>query len=146
MKRREKRQPESENQWVSTMCELLKGGVAAGLAAILTLLLCAVMVSAGLLREQWMDGAVLACCVAGAWLGGLLAVGRIGRRTLLVGLAVGGILFLLLLTAGLLAFEVGFDQARSVSALMWDSGFDCIRTVQDYGGNDRVVMGRKTAK
>ena len=47
---------------------------------------------------------------------------------------------------GLLAFEVGFDQARSVSALMWDSGFDCIRTVQDYGGNDRVVLGRKTAK
>ena len=29
MKRREKRRPESENQWVNAMCELLKGGVAA---------------------------------------------------------------------------------------------------------------------
>ena len=105
MKRRERRQPETENQWVSAMCELLKGGVAAGLVAILTLLLCAVMVSAGLLRERWMEGAVLACCVAGALMGGLFSVRKIGSRTLLVGLSVGGILFLLLLTAGLLAFE-----------------------------------------
>lgn len=52
MKRREKRRPESENQWVNAMCELLKGGVAAGLVSILTLLLCAVMVSAGVLRER----------------------------------------------------------------------------------------------
>ena len=105
MKRREKRRPESENQWVNTMCELLKGGVAAGLTAILTLLLCAVLVSAGMLRERWMEGAVLASCVVGSWIGGLFAVRKIGARTLLVGLAVGGILFLLLLTAGLLAFE-----------------------------------------
>ncbi len=117
MKRREKRQPESENQWVSTMCELLKGGVAAGLTAILTLLLCAVMVSAGVLKERWMEGAVLACCVLGAWVGGLFSVRRIRARTLLVGLAVGGILFLLLLTAGLLAFETASIEHGGVGVL-----------------------------
>ena len=117
MKRREKRQPESENQWVSTMCELLKGGVTAGLVSILTLLLCAVMVSAGILREQWMEGAVLACCVVGAWTGGLFSVRRIGARTLLVGAAVGAILFLLLLTAGLLAFESASIEHGGIGVL-----------------------------
>ena len=117
MKRREKRQPESENQWVSAMCELLKGGVAAGLVSILSLLLCAVMVSAGVLREQWMEGAVLACCVAGALVGGLFSARRIGAGTLLVGVAVGFILFLLLLTAGLLAFETASIENGGVGVL-----------------------------
>ena len=117
MKRREKRQPESENLWVCAMCELLKGGVAAGLVSIVSLLVCAVMVSAGVLRERWMEGAVLACCVLGAWVGGLFAARRIGARTLLVGLAVGGILFLLLLTAGLLAFETASIEHGGVGVL-----------------------------
>ena len=117
MKRREKRQAESENLWVSAMCELLKGGVAAGLVSIISLLACAVMVAAGVLRERWMEGAVLACCVVGAWVGGLFAARRIGARTLLVGLAVGGILFLLLLTAGLLAFETASIENGGVGVL-----------------------------
>ena len=117
MKRREKRQPESENQWVSAMCGLLKGGVAAGLMSILSLLMCAVMVSAGVLRERWMEGAVLGCCVVGAWVGGLFSARRIGSRTLLAGLAVGGILFLLLLTAGLLAFETASIEHGGVGVL-----------------------------
>ena len=44
-------------------------------------------------------------CVLGALIGGLLAVRRIGRSTLLVGAGVGVILFLLLLLAGTLLFE-----------------------------------------
>ena len=122
MKRREKRQPESENQWVSAMCELLKGGVAAGLVTILTLLLCAVLVSAGVLRERWMEGAVLACCVAGAWVGGLFSARRIGTRTLLVGLAVGSVLFLLLLTAGLLVFETASIELGVLCACLCGGG------------------------
>ena len=52
-----------------------------------------------------MERAVLAACVLGALAGGLLAVRRIGRSTLLVGAGVGAILFLLLLLAGTLLFE-----------------------------------------
>ncbi|MEI3035808.1 MAG: hypothetical protein V8T62_02450 [Oscillospiraceae bacterium] len=44
---------------------------------------------------------------------------------------------------GLLAFEIGFHQAQAVCALMRSAGFDSVRVVQDYGGNDRVVLGRK---
>ena len=136
MKRREKRRPESENQWVNAMCELLKGGVAAGLVSILTLLLCAVMVSAGVLKERWMEGAVLASCVAGALAGGMLAVLRIRARTLLVGLAVGGILFLLLLTAGFLAFNTASIEHGGVGVLC-----ACL-----CGGGLAGLLGRKTPK
>ena len=105
MKKRDRRQEDPGSLWINTMCDLMKGGVIAGVAAIVTLLLCAVLVSTGLLREQWMEGAGLACCVLGAMIGGLYGVKKIRRRTLLVGLGVGGVLFLLLLTAGFLAYE-----------------------------------------
>ena len=44
---------------------------------------------------------------------------------------------------GLIAFEIGFDQATAVVSFLERAGFCHIRTVKDYGGNDRVVLGRK---
>lgn len=117
MKRRDKRQEDPGSQWINAMCDLMKGGAIAGVIAILTLLLCAVLVSSGMLRERWMEGAVLACCVAGALAGGLYAVGRIGRRTLFAGLGVGGVLFLLLLTAGLLAYDTASVEQGGAGVL-----------------------------
>jgi putative membrane protein (TIGR04086 family) len=105
MKKRENRQEETGAQWLNAMCLLLKGGVLAGVATILALLLCAALTSAGILREGWMEGAVLAACVLGSMVGGAYAVYKVGSRSLPVGLGVGAVLFLLLLTAGLLAFE-----------------------------------------
>ena len=64
-----------------------------------------------------MEGAVLAVCVLGAMTGGLYAARRIGRRTLLVGLGVGGVLFLLLLTAGLLAYDTASVDQGGVGLL-----------------------------
>ncbi len=105
MKKRDRHQEDPGRQWINTMCDLIKGGILAGVVAILALLLCAVLVSAGIMREQWMEGAVLAVCVLGSFAGGIYASGKIRRRTLLVGLGVGSVLFLLLLTAGLLAYD-----------------------------------------
>lgn len=105
MKKRDRHQEDPGRQWINTMCDLIKGGVLAGVIAIFALLLCAVFVSAGMMRERWMEGAVLAACVLGSLAGGLYAARKIGRRTLLVGLGVGAVLFLLLLTAGLLAYD-----------------------------------------
>lgn len=105
MKKRDRRQDDPGSVWINSMCDLMKGGVIAGVAAILLLLLCAVLVSTGFMREQWMEGVVLGCCVLGAFTGGYYCVRKIGRRTLLVGLGVGVVLFLLLLTAGFLAYE-----------------------------------------
>lgn len=47
---------------------------------------------------------------------------------------------------GYLAFEVGYNQAETVSKLMEKSKFDIIAIVKDYGGIERVVIGRKSGE
>jgi release factor glutamine methyltransferase len=42
----------------------------------------------------------------------------------------------------LLAFEHGFDQGAAVNALLVDAGFVDVKTVKDYGNNDRVTLGQ----
>ena len=44
---------------------------------------------------------------------------------------------------GYLAFEVGYNQAEKVAEFMRDNGFDIISIVKDYGGIDRVVIGKR---
>ena len=44
---------------------------------------------------------------------------------------------------GWLLLEHGWDQGSEVSRMLKDAGFAAVRTVKDYGGNDRVTMGRK---
>lgn len=41
---------------------------------------------------------------------------------------------------GVLAFEIGFDQAFDVSQMM-EKDFENIEVIKDFGGNDRVVIG-----
>ena len=89
------------------MGQMLLGGAAAVLAAVLALLVCSLLISTGAVPERFMERAVLAACVLGALIGGLLAVRRIGRSTLLVGAGVGAILFLLLLLAGTASISNG---------------------------------------
>jgi len=43
---------------------------------------------------------------------------------------------------GLLAIEHGFDQGLAVRQLFLDNRFESVHTVQDFGGNDRVTLGR----
>lgn len=42
--------------------------------------------------------------------------------------------------AGWLLLEHGYDQGQAVRALLLQYGFKQVKTVQDYGGNDRVSM------
>ena len=112
MKKKERRSEETGSQWLNMMCEVLKGGVAAGVVTILALLLCAVLVSVGVVPVNAMYG-----CVLGTLAGGTYAVQRIGNRSLLVGLSVGTVLFLLLLTAGLIAYEGATVANRGVGIL-----------------------------
>lgn len=107
MKKKE-RHPEEMgggSEWLNAMCEVLKGGVLAGITTILALLVCSVLVSIGVMPVGATYGAVLAVCVLGALVGGTYAVRRVGGRSLLTGLGVGAVLFLLLMTAGLIAYE-----------------------------------------
>ncbi len=48
----------------------------------------------------------------------------------------------LLNKGGILAFEIGYDQGESVSAIM-ENSFSDVAVVKDLCGNDRVVWGRK---
>ena len=105
MKKRDRRPEEPGSQWLNTVCEVLKGGVLAGVVTILALLVCAVLVSAGAMPVEAMYGSVLAVCVLGALAGGAYAVCRSGSGRLLAGVGVGAVLFLLLLTAGLIAYR-----------------------------------------
>lgn len=47
-----------------------------------------------------------------------------------------------LVQGGWLVVEHGFDQAQAVQALFIDAGFADVRTVKDYGWNDRVTLGQ----
>lgn len=105
MKKKERRPEELGSQWLNAMCDVLIGGALAGVTAILALLVCAVLVSTGLMPVGSMYGAVLAVCVLGSLTGGTFAVRRVNGRSLLAGLGVGIVLVLLLLTAGLIAYE-----------------------------------------
>ncbi len=136
MKKKERKQEETGSPWLNVMIELLKGGVLAGVVSLAALLLCAALVSAGMLRERWMAGAVLAVCVAGAAVGGLYAVFRIGERSLLVGPGVGAVLFLLLLTAGMLAYDSASLENGGVGILC-----ACL-----CGGAIAGILGRKPKK
>lgn len=47
-------------------------------------------------------------------------------------------------TKGWLLVEHGYDQAQVVQQLFAQAGFSDVKTVKDYGGNDRVTMGKFT--
>lgn len=44
---------------------------------------------------------------------------------------------------GLVAYEIGYDQKETVTAIMRENGFARIEAVQDFGGNDRVLVFSK---
>lgn len=134
MKKKERR-PE-ELGWINAMCDVLIGGVLAGVTAILALLVCAALVSAGALPVSGMYGAVLAVCVLGALAGGIWAVHRVGGQPMLAGLGVGGVLFLLLLTSGLIVY-------RGVSVANGGAGILCACLC---GGAIPGLLARKPKK
>lgn len=43
---------------------------------------------------------------------------------------------------GIIILETGYDQGESVPRIFRDAGYEDIRVVKDYGGNDRVVIIR----
>lgn len=46
-----------------------------------------------------------------------------------------------LVRGGLLAVEHGYDQGELVRQMFTDFGYDQVKTLKDYGGNDRVTWG-----
>ena len=136
MKKKERRPKEMGSQWLNAMCEVLKGGVLAGVVTILVLLICAVLVSVGLVPVEAMYGAVLAACALGAFAGGIYAVRHVEGRSLLAGLGVGVVLFLLLLPAGFIVYQ-GASVANGGAGILCA----CL-----CGGAIPGLLGRKPKK
>lgn len=90
---------------VRYVLDVLLGGAVALLVCFLFLLLASWGISHGWLGEELMYQVTIVSCVVGAFLGGIIAVSRCRSRTLIVGLLVGGVLFLLMLTVGLLFYK-----------------------------------------
>ena len=129
MKKKERRPKEMGSQWLNAMCEVLKGGVLAGVVTILVLLICAVLVSVGLVPVE-------AACALGAFAGGIYAVRHVEGRSLLAGLGVGVVLFLLLLTAGFIVYQ-GASVANGGAGILCA----CL-----CGGAIPGLLGRKPKK
>ncbi len=46
----------------------------------------------------------------------------------------------------MLAYEIGYNQAKDVTKILQNNNFDILSVIKDYGGNDRVVIAKKTIK
>ena len=95
---------------------ILLGGVMALAICCLFLLGASVAISSGLAGEGLIYQLTIVGCVLGGFGGGLFAVKRCGGA-LLTGLAVGVVLFLLLLTIGALFFETMELEAGGIGLL-----------------------------
>ena len=83
-----------------------------------------------------MYGTVLAACALGAFAGGIYAVRHVEGRSLLAGLGVGVVLFLLLLTAGFIVYQ-GASVANGGAGILCA----CL-----CGGAIPGLLGRKPKK
>ena len=97
------------------------GGLLALGVELMVLLLGAVAVSNGVLKEDSAPQLTAAACVLGCLIGGCLACTRWKSRRLLAGLASGGVCYLLILAVGLLmsdSFELGLQALIELAACL----------------------------
>ena len=121
---------------VRAMTNILLGGVVALAVCLMFLFLCSIGISGGWLQEGLMYQMAVVSCVIGGFAGAMTAVRRCGSRALIVGLAVGAVFFLLLLTVGVLLFESMSLEASGLGLLC---GGLC-------GGAAAGLMGSKPKK
>ena len=116
---------------------VMLGGLLALGVALMVLLLGAMAVSGGILKEDAAAQVTAAACVAGCFVGGLLACTRCGSKRLPAGLAVGGVCCLLILAVGLL---MGDGLQLGAQALIELAGCLC------GGAIAGMLCGKKTQK
>ena len=111
-----KREEDQSARLIRCGLGILLGGVMALAICCLFLLGASVAISSGLGGEELMYQLTIVGCVLGGFGGGLFAAKRCGGA-LLTGLAVGTVLFLLLLTIGALFFETMELEAGGIGLL-----------------------------
>ena len=87
------------------MLDVLRSGTIAAAMALAVLAVAAGLISAGVLSDVLSDRIVIAACLTGTFLGGLMAVLRRPNMAIVIGLGVGVVMFFLLSTAGVLLYD-----------------------------------------
>ena len=100
----QKREQDQGTVWLQGMLSVLKGGALGGCVSLAVLGAAACLIWLGLLNNGAQGSAAAAACLLGGFAGGLMAMGRGTPAPLPRGLGVGAVLFLLLLTAGVLLY------------------------------------------
>ncbi len=102
--------------WQTIAYQVLSGTFLALGSVILLLLLVAFALSHEQLRQDQMEGSVLACCLVASLIGSLFVVTKHQKNGLLLGITTGASFFLLLFTLGLLCFP-GATSSSPLSIL-----------------------------
>ena len=131
-----KSEEEQSAKLIRLMSSILLGGVLALAVCLVFLFLCSVGISSGWIGDRFMVQCTLAGCVLGSLFGGMFAVLRCRSRTLVVGLGTGAVLFLLLLTIGVLFYPGMSIENRGVGLLC-----GCL-----FGGALAGLLGGKPKK
>ena len=113
-----KNEEEQGAKLVRIMSSILLGGVLALAVCLVFLFLCSVGISNGWVSDHYMVQYTLVGCVLGCLIGGVFAVSRCRSKTLLIGLGVGFVVFLLLLTIGLLFYPGMSVEEGGLSLLL----------------------------
>ncbi len=97
---------EEQGTWyLRAMTQILIGALIAGVVSFLILFVCALLISRGALSRDHTGVMSVCACVLGSLIGGSAAVSRCKGRSLIVGVLTGLVLFLILLTVGLLLYK-----------------------------------------
>lgn len=97
---------EEQGAWaLRCMTQVLIGALVAVMVSLLFLFVCALLISGGHLTQNHTGVFSVCACVLGSLVGGVTAVSRCKGRSLIVGLLTGAVLFLILLTVGLLLYK-----------------------------------------
>ena len=96
---------------------ILWGGITAFLLCVVFLFLAAVGISEGLIQMSLQYRLTVVICVLSSFLGGTLVVRQCPGNRLLVGIAVGAVLFLLQLSVGILVYDTFSLENGSIGLL-----------------------------
>ena len=124
-----------ENGWTGKVLELVRAEVIGLLVACFVLILSAVLVYTGTISNTKADSLIVASCLIGGFISGILTVKNGTYPGILLGLMAGGILFLLLLSLG----AIFYDPQPDMDSL-WFVGGACFCG----GGLSGFFRGKKT--
>ncbi|MDE6108429.1 MAG: TIGR04086 family membrane protein [Oscillospiraceae bacterium] len=96
---------------------ILFGGITAFLLSTVFLFLTSVGISEGIISMSLQYRLTVVICIISSFLGGVLAVRQCSGSSLLVGIAVGAVLFLLQLSIGILLYDTFALENGSIGLL-----------------------------